>query len=223
MNGTAGIAPARQTRGLAFARLPPHGPGMRIGLFGGTFDPAHEGHVRASLLALRRLGLDSVWWLVTPGNPLKETAALPPLAERLADARAKARDPRIRVTALEAHLGTRYTIDLLRALRQTCPGVAFVWIMGSDNLVQLDRWRRWQDIARLATIAVVDRPGTTLKATASRGGHWLAPYRLSEGRARRGAASTPPALVILHGPRSPLSSTALRQSRQFRRVTPSNG
>lgn len=198
-------------RGPAFTHLPPHGPGMRIGLFGGTFNPPHAGHVLASLTALRRLGLDSVWWLVTPGNPLKDTAGLPSLAARMAAARALARDPRIRVTAPEASLGTRYTVDLLRALRRACPGVEFVWIMGSDNLVQLDRWRRWQDIARLATIAVVDRPGTTLKATASRAGHWLARYRFDEARARRGPVIGPPGLVILHGPRSPLSSTDLRK------------
>ena len=198
-------------RGVAFAHLPPHGSGMRIGLFGGTFNPPHAGHRLASLTALRRLGLDSVWWLVTPGNPLKNTAGLPSLEDRMAAARARAGDPRIRVTDLEASLGTRYTIDLLRALRRACPGVDFVWIMGSDNLVQLDRWRRWQDIARLATIAVVDRPGTTLKATASRAGHWLSRARLEEASARRGAPLQPPGLVILHGPRSPLSSTGLRQ------------
>ena len=177
-------------RGVAFAHLPPHGSGMRIGLFGGTFNPPHAGHRLASLTALRRLGLDSVWWLVTPGNPLKNTAGLPSLEDRMAAARAMAGD---------------------RALRRACPGVDFVWIMGSDNLVQLDRWRRWQDIARLATIAVVDRPGTTLKATASRAGHWLSRARLEEASARRGAPLQPPGLVILHGPRSPLSSTGLRQ------------
>ncbi len=135
--------------------LPPHARGMRIGLFGGTFDPPHAAHRAACLLAMRRLGLDRVWWLVTPGNPLKDTHGLTPLAERIAAARALAHHPRIDVTDLEADLGTNYTFQTIHYLVQRCPGVQFVWIMGADNLRHFHRWQRWRDIAN----AGADRGG----------------------------------------------------------------
>jgi hypothetical protein len=118
--------------------IPPHAPGMRIGLFGGTFDPPHQAHLGAALLALKRLQLDRVWWLVTPGNPLKDTRGLAPLSERIKAARALTKHhPRIDVSGLEAIINTRYTYDTIRFLITRCPGVRFVWIMGADNLAQL--------------------------------------------------------------------------------------
>ncbi len=195
-----------------FAHLPPSAPGMVIGLFGGTFNPPHMGHAGASLIALRRLGLDSVWWVVTPGNPLKENSGLPSLAMRMASARAMIPDPRIVITGFEAEIGARYTFDTISYLRRRCPGVRFVWIMGADNLASFHRWQHWKEIADLVSIAVVDRPGSTLKATHSTAGHWLRPRRVQEFAARAGVRSERPCFVFLHGPRSELSSTALRSA-----------
>lgn len=193
-------------------RLPPHAPGLRIGLFGGSFNPAHDGHRLASLTALRRLGLDRVWWLVSPGNPLKDNSALPPLPQRIATARAVAGHGRIHVTGVEAGLQTRYTADTLRALKRRCPGVRFVWIMGSDNLAGFHRWNEWRAIARMMPIAVIDRPGSTLLSVASPAASWLARWRLPESQAAALATHSAPAWLFLHGRRSALSSTALRKS-----------
>lgn len=193
------------------ARLPPHADGMRIGLFGGTFNPPHDGHLLVSRIALDRLGLDRIWWIVTPGNPLKENAGLPPLADRMAAARKLAAHPRIDITGFEAEIGTRYTFDTISYLSRRCPGVDFVWIMGADNLRQFHRWQRWQDMARLVPIAVIDRPGSTLKAAHSRAAIWLSRRRLGETEGRLLARTQAPAFVFLHGPRSDLSSTDLRR------------
>lgn len=187
--------------------------GQRIGLLGGSFDPPHAAHRQISITALRRLGLDAVWWLVTPGNPLKDTGALPPIAERLELCRQMARSPRIRPTDIETQLGTRYTVDTLAALRRRYPGVHFVWLMGADNLAGFHRWRGWRRISRQMPIAVVDRPGYTLAATASRAARALQAARLPENEAPDLAGRAPPAWVFLHGPRSALSSTAIRAAR----------
>ena len=195
--------------------LPPHGPGMRIGLFGGTFDPVHDAHRGASLLAMKRLGLDRVWWLVTPGNPLKDTRGLAPLAQRLKAAHALAHHPRIDVTDLEAQLGVRYTYQTVAYLRRRRPDVHFVWIMGADNLRSFHRWQRWRDIAALVPIAVVDRLGPSLYASAGIAGQALAYARLPETAARALPERKPPAWIYLHGLKSPLSSTALRAARAF--------
>lgn len=190
-------------------RLPFALPGQRIGIFGGSFDPPHRGHLMLSLMAIRRLRLDAVWWLVTPGNPLKDRRP-GALARRIAAAEAMARDPRIMVTAVEVTLKTRFTADTLSRLSARLPGVHLVWLMGADNLVEFHRWRHWRRIAATMPFAVYDRPGSTLRAMASPAAKALAPYRLGEQEAARLAVQRPPAWVFLHGPRVPLSSTALR-------------
>ncbi len=194
-------------------RLPPHASGMRIGLFGGTFDPPHRAHLGASMLALKRLKLDRVWWLVTPGNPLKDTRGLAPLAERIAAAEALARDPRIAVTGFEADLGVRYSFDTVSYLVNRCPGVRFVWIMGADNLRSFHRWQKWRRIANLVPMAVIDRLGPSLYSISSVAGQALDRARIRESAAASLADHRPPAWVFLHGLKSPLSSTALRAAR----------
>jgi nicotinate-nucleotide adenylyltransferase len=187
---------------------------MRIGLFGGTFDPPHQAHLGASLLAMKRLRLDRVWWLVTPGNPLKNTRGLQPLDKRIAAARALTRHPGITVTGLEAVINTRYTYDTLRFLARRCRGVRFVWIMGADNLRSFSRWQNWRGIAALMPIAVVDRVGPSLYATGSVAAQALARFRVPERDAATLADRRPPAWIYLHGLKSPLSSTALRAERR---------
>ena len=186
---------------------------MRIGLFGGTFDPPHAAHRAACLLAMKRIGLDRVWWLVTPGNPLKDTRGLAPLEERVVAAQALAHHPRIDVTDLEAEIGTRYTYETVAYLVRRCPHVRFVWIMGADNLRSFHRWQRWRDITKLVPIAVIDRLGPSLYASAGVAGQALAHARIPESAAKTLPERTPPAWIYLHGLKSPLSSTALRAAR----------
>ena len=192
-------------------RLPPFAAGMRIGLLGGSFNPPHEGHALITRLALRRLALDRVWWLVTPGNPLKSLTALAALNARIEAARELDVGPRVVVTDIEAQIDSRFTYGTLRWLKRRAPGVHFVWIMGADNLGQFHLWRHWRSIADLVPIVVVDRPGSTLKAVSSPAGAALARWRAPERDATRFATMRPPALLFLHGPRSSLSSTALRR------------
>ena len=199
--------------------LPPHAPGMRIGLFGGTFDPPHQAHLGATLLALKRLKLDRVWWLVTPGNPLKNTNGLAPLRKRIAAARALTHHPRIDVTGLEAVIKTRYTYDTISWLLARCPGVRFVWIMGADNLRSFHRWQKWRKIAEQVPIVVVDRLGPSLYAAASPAGNVLARARIPEYAASSLPDRKAPAWTFLHGLKSPLSSTALRAQRWRKRPT----
>lgn len=191
-------------------RLPPLAPGLRVGLYGGSFNPAHAGHRHVSRLALRRLALDRVWWLVSPGNPLKDRSHLPDAASRAAGARAVAREPKIAVTDFEAPLGVRYTVETLSWLTDRHPEVRFVWIMGADSLATFHRWRGWREIAARMPFAVIDRPGYTLRAMASPAARALVGSRLDEIAAPTLAGRPPPAWVFLHGPRNSLSSTALR-------------
>jgi nicotinate-nucleotide adenylyltransferase len=187
---------------------------MRIGLFGGTFDPPHAAHRAACLIAMHRLALDRVWWIVTPGNPLKDTRGLAPLATRIAAARTLAQHPRIDVTGFEAELGSSYTYETVAYLHRHCPNVHFVWIMGADNLRSFHRWQKWRGIAAMVPIAVVDRLGPSLYATASAASQALARARIPEAAARSLAGRKPPAWLYLHGLKSPLSSTALRALRR---------
>ena len=192
-------------------RLPPSAPGLRIGLYGGSFNPAHAGHLHVSRIALRRLGLDRIWWLVSPGNPLKDHSELAPLPQRIARAQSVAVDPRIAVTGFEAAIGARYTIETLTWLRKRRPSLRFVWIMGADSLASFHHWEAFETIAALMPIAVIDRPGHTLTAPNALAGRRFARFRIDERQATRLAGLRPPAWVFLHGPRSALSSTALRR------------
>jgi nicotinate-nucleotide adenylyltransferase len=194
--------------------LPPSGAGLRVGLFGGSFNPIHEGHRLVAEQCLKRLALDAVWLLVSPGNPLKDHAELAPLEARVRAARELVANPRIHVTAAEAVHNFHYTVDTLDWLVAACPDTRFVWIMGADNLSQFDRWERWQDIARLMPIAVYARPGSTFRATVSKAAVALKKHRLPEAEAETLATREPPAWVYLHGITSPQSSTALRARRR---------
>ncbi|WP_265500851.1 nicotinate-nucleotide adenylyltransferase [Paracoccus beibuensis] len=185
-------------------------PGQRIGILGGSFDPPHAGHVLISKVAMRRLRLDKVWWLLSPGNPLKSHGPAP-LDDRLAAARRLVVDPRIVVTDLEAQLGLRKTADTIEALDRLYPAARFVWLMGSDNLVQFHRWERWRQIAGRVPFAVLARPGSRMEARHSVTATVLRPFRVPEERASILPSTTPPAWVILNLPMSPMSSTQLRQ------------
>ena len=191
-------------------RLPPHAPGMAIGLYGGSFNPPHAAHRMVAETALERLGLDRLWVLVTPGNPLKDNRALPPAAERMAATRALFDDPRIVVTDVEAGVGAARTHEVIRHLKARAPGVRFVWIMGADNLGGLHNWGRWREIADLVPIAVVDRPGATFSPLSSRAAIALRRARVDERDAAGLSHMEPPAWAFLHGRRLALSSTALR-------------
>jgi nicotinate-nucleotide adenylyltransferase len=181
---------------------------IRTGLLGGSFNPAHRGHRKISLAAIEALGLDEVWWLVSPGNPLKPAQGMAPLPARVASARAAARRAPIRVTAIERQLGTRYTIDTLRALRRRYRRREFVWIMGADNLAQFHRWKDWRGIARSVPIAVFARPGYAAKAFASPAMALLRRYRVSPSQL--GEGSLPQIAWIAFDP-DPASATALRR------------
>jgi nicotinate-nucleotide adenylyltransferase len=191
-------------------RTPDATAGQRIGLMGGTFNPPHEAHLANSELALRRLELDRVWWLVTPGNPLKSRSSLPPLDARIEASRRLARHPDIHVTGFEAALGTAYTDETLSFLKARFPGVHFVWIMGGDNLAGFHRWQNWRHIAAIMPMAVIDRPRWRHRALASPAAHALARYRLADEKAATLATKKPPAWVYLTNKLLPHSSTAIR-------------
>ena len=182
----------------------------RVGLLGGSFNPAHAGHRHISIEALRLLGLDEVWWLVSPQNPLKSPAGMAPLAARLASARKAARHPRIRPTAVEARLGTRYAVDSVTALQHRHPNTRFIWLMGADILPELHRWQRWRRLLARLPIAVMARPrymGPALRSTAMA---WARRWRRRQGTAANWPGWTLPAIVVLDIRASPVSATAIR-------------
>jgi nicotinate-nucleotide adenylyltransferase len=183
---------------------------IRTGLLGGSFNPAHAGHRRISLHAAASLGLDEVWWLVSPGNPLKPEEGMAPLAARFASARRAARGAPIRVTAIERELGTRYTADTLLGLRRRFPERDFVWLMGADNLAQFHRWRDWRKIAATVPIAVIGRPGYDGEALASPAMAWLRRFVRPAASARDWTRWRPPALVLLQLPPDATSATGIR-------------
>jgi nicotinate-nucleotide adenylyltransferase len=184
--------------------------GPRTALLGGSFNPAHGGHRRITLAALAALGLDEAWWLVSPGNPLKDVGGMAPLARRFASARAQARRAPIRVTAMEREFGTRFTVDTLALIKRRWPKRRFVWLMGADNLAQLHRWKHWRRLARLMPIVVVARPGYDAAAIASPAMALLRRFRRSAASLRGGAAWSTPALVLLRFDPDPRSASALR-------------
>jgi nicotinate-nucleotide adenylyltransferase len=188
----------------------------RVGLLGGSFNPAHEGHRHISLEALKRLRLDEVWWLVSPQNPLKPNDGMAPFAERFAGARAIAHSPRIRVLDLEARLGTRYTFDTVTAIARLFPRSRFVWLMGADNLKQIRHWRRWREIFRRVPIAVLDRPTYSHAALSDLAAQSFARNRASPGAARRLADLPPPAWTFLPIKLSRHSASAIRQKNTHR-------
>ena len=186
--------------------------GRRVALLGGSFNPAHDGHRAISLLALQRLGVDQVWWLVTPQNPLKPVGEMAPLSQRLAMARAVASHPRIRVTGIEAALGARYTVETLTRLRRRFPRVRFVWLIGADNLAQLPRWRRWTEIMALVAVAVFNRAPYAHQALRGRAALRFRASRIGERRARRLPTLAPPAWVFVNCRPHPASATAIRSA-----------
>ena len=190
--------------------LPLHTAGMRIGLLGGSFNPPHEAHRAISLFAIKRLQLDRVWWLVSPGNPLKEHGVLRSLEQRVRAARQMANDGRIDISCLESVIGTQYTADTMSYLRRRVSGLRLVWIMGADNLAQFHRWQNWRRIASEVPLAIIDRPGQNFRALAAPAAQALARKRKPESKAARLADLRPPAWVFLTGLKLDLSSTGLR-------------
>jgi len=184
---------------------------MRVGLLGGSFNPAHAGHRQIAALARKRLRLDQVWLLVSPGNPLKPARGMAPLPQRLASARAIADGRRVVATAIEAKLGTRFTADTLRLLLQRFPRVGFVWLMGADLLTQLPRWQRWREILCGIAFAVLPRPGYNRAALKGQAAQVMRHQRRRERTATL-IPGNPPAWVFLHAPQTPISATAIRAS-----------
>lgn len=182
---------------------------MVIGLLGGSFDPAHQGHVDITRAALRRFGLDRIWWLVSPGNPLKAQGPAA-LALRLDQAARIMRHPKVTITGVEALLGTRYTADTLAALRRLYPGVRFVWLMGSDNLASFHKWEDWRSIADTVPIGVLSRPGSQLSARFSPAARYMAGHRIAAQDSRLLGRAQAPALCLTDLPLNPASSTAIR-------------
>jgi len=189
-----------------------------VGLLGGSFNPAHGGHLHISLLAMKQLRLDEVWWLVSPQNPLKNAAAMAPFPKRLASASAYAHHPNIVVTDVERRLGTRYTADTLEAFKVCFPRTHFVWLMGADNLVQISDWQRWTRIFNLVPIAIFDRAPYSFDALASKAAHAFARFKLRQKDAAGLVERGPPAWIFFHTRLHPGSATEIRAGRVLRRI-----
>lgn len=185
-------------------------PGQVVGLLGGSFDPPHPGHVHISIEALKRFGLDRLWWLVSPGNPLKENGPAP-LADRMQAACAMMQHPRVMVTDIEARIGTRYTAQTLVALRRRYPGVRFIWLMGADNLAQFHRWQDWRWIMETVPVGVLARPGDRISARMSKAAKIYAQARLPAQAAHMLGRVDAPAWTFVNLPMSGQSSTAIRK------------
>ncbi len=193
-------------------QIPAAGDGQCVGLFGGSFNPPHAGHLNLCDLAFKRLKLDQIWWLVTPGNPLKDNTELPQLEKRIHLCRKMARDPRIRITAFEARHKVRFTADTVKLVTNLRPRLNFVWLMGADNLAEFHKWQSWREIADTLPIAIIDRPGSTLAYRSAQAALALSLSRVDEEDASLVARMSPPAWTFIHGPRNSLSSTALREA-----------
>lgn len=192
---------------------------MRVGLLGGSFNPAHEGHAHVAETARVRLGLDRVIWLVSPLNPFKKASDTAPLAERMSSARRWARGPSMIVSDFETRIGARYTLDTLRLLKARFPGVRFVWLMGSDNLAQFHRWRGWTQIMQTAPVAVISRPTGLSSNRFTPAARRFARSRLSSREALALPGRGAPAWLYLRGPLHPASSTAIRAARKLDPLT----
>ena len=203
----------RSSYSAPYLRMPHVERGMKVGLFGGSFNPPHAGHVLVAEIALRRLGLHQLWWMVSPGNPLKDHSDLEALEARVEASAAMVEDPRIKVTGFEAVYGLRYTAETLRFLQRYNPGIHFVWVMGADNLAGFHRWQDWRGIANTFPIAVIDRPGSTLSYLSAPMAKVFSRHRMDETDARLLPTARAPAWTFIHGPRSMLSSTAIRKAR----------
>jgi len=186
------------------------GAGRRIGLLGGSFNPAHEGHLHISQLAIKLLELKEIWWLISPQNPLKSEEGMAPLADRLAGAESLAGGEKITVTALESELGTRYTADTLNALKERFPEAQFVWLMGADNLIQIDRWHNWTSIFETVPVAIFARPTYSLEAESAKASTQFARFRVKPHQANQLADMDSPAWVFLRTPESSVSATEIR-------------
>ena len=182
----------------------------RIGLLGGSFNPAHRGHRRISLAAMEALGLDEVWWLVSPGNPLKPKAGMAPFEARLASARQQAKGTRIKVSDFEQQAGTRYTVDTMAALTRRYPDDRFIWLMGADTVAQFHQWRNWRELAATVPIAVIHRPGYDASARAARAMGWLRWFVRPSSQAKQWTEWSAPAIFFLRLPPDPTSATHLR-------------
>ncbi len=196
--------------------IPQRHAASRVGLLGGSFNPAHDGHREISLAAIAMLNLDAVWWLVSPGNPLKDAGIYAPYDERLQKARRVADHPRIIISNFEERKGLQYTVDTLETLRSLWPQIDFVWLMGADSLATFHRWRDWKKIAAMAPIAVFNRPGHEGAAVTAPAAEAFASFRVDEANAEAIVGAEPPAWVFLSEPKNPQSSTAIRAASHAR-------
>ena len=201
--------------GPRYLRFPATASGMTIGLFGGSFNPPHEGHRLVAETAIKRLGLDQLWWMVTPGNPLKNVSELLPLAERIELSEQMAPGPRVKVTAFEAAYKVRFSADTIALIKARHHDINFIWVMGADNLKNFHHWQRWGQIVQMLPIAIIDRPGSTLSYVSSKMALTYDYARVDEDDAISLAKLKAPAWTLIHGPRSTLSSSAIRGSNKL--------